>query len=50
LGLIDELIGNQSIPTFPQNTDGIDPSGTNITMRNLIITSYDDAVAVKSAH
>lgn len=44
------MIGNQSIPTFPQNTDGIDSSGTNITMRNLIITSYDDDVAVKSAH
>jgi polygalacturonase len=32
------------------NTDGIDPSGTNITIRNLTITSYDDAVAVKPAN
>ena len=32
------------------NTDGIDPSGKNIIIRNLTITSYDDAVAVKPAH
>jgi polygalacturonase len=38
------------IPTYPFNTDGIDPSGTNILIRNVTITSYDDAVAVKPAH
>jgi len=32
------------------NTDGIDPSGTNITIRNVKITNYDDAVAVKPAN
>jgi polygalacturonase len=32
------------------NTDGIDPSGSNIIIRNVTITSYDDAVAVKPAH
>jgi polygalacturonase len=38
------------IPTFPLNTDGIDPSGTNVTIRNVIITNWDDAVAVKPAN
>lgn len=38
------------LPTYALNTDGIDPSGTNITIRNLTITSYDDAVAVKPAN
>ena len=39
-----------NVPTFPLNTDGIDPSGTNITIRNVTITNYDDAVAVKPAN
>jgi polygalacturonase len=38
------------IPTFPLNTDGIDPSGTNVTIRNVKITNYDDAVAVKPSN
>lgn len=38
-----------NIPTFPLNTDGIDPSGTNIVIRNVTITNFDDAVAVKPA-
>lgn len=38
------------IPTFPLNTDGIDPSGRNIYMKNLTITNFDDAVAVKPAN
>jgi polygalacturonase len=38
------------IPTFPLNTDGIDPSGTNVTIRNVKITNFDDAVAVKPAN
>lgn len=39
-----------NIPTFPLNTDGIDPSGTNIHIRNVTITNFDDAVAVKPAN
>mmetsp|Transcript_15723 Transcript_15723/g.26505 ORF Transcript_15723/g.26505 Transcript_15723/m.26505 type:complete len:420 (-) Transcript_15723:68-1327(-) len=36
-----------SLPTMPLNTDGIDPSGSNVTIRNVNITNWDDAVAVK---
>ena len=36
--------------TFPLNTDGIDPSGTNVVIRDVKITSFDDAVAVKPAN
>lgn len=35
------------LPVFPLNTDGIDPSGTNITIEDCYIENYDDAVAVK---
>lgn len=35
------------MPTFPLNTDGIDPSGKNILIENVTITNFDDAVAVK---
>ena len=45
-GHFDHALG---IPTFPLNTDGIDPSGTNIVIRNVTITNFDDAVAVKPA-
>lgn len=38
------------IPTFPLNTDGIDPAGTNVHIRNVTITNFDDAVAVKPAN
>jgi hypothetical protein len=41
---------NAGIPTFPLNTDGIDPSGTNVYIRNVTITNFDDAVAVKPAN
>jgi len=37
-------------PTFPLNTDGIDPSGKNIYIHDVKITNFDDAVAVKPAH
>jgi len=37
-------------PVFPLNTDGIDPSGSNVLIRNVNITNYDDAVAVKPGH
>lgn len=39
-----------SWPTMPLNTDGIDPSGSNVTIRNVKITNWDDAVAVKPGH
>jgi polygalacturonase len=35
------------MPTFPLNTDGIDPAGSNVVIRNVKITSYDDSIAVK---
>jgi hypothetical protein len=35
------------IPTFPLNTDGIDPAGRDILIQNVTITNFDDAVAVK---
>lgn len=42
-GFLDSL----GIPTFPLNTDGIDPAGENILIENVTIQCYDDAVAVK---
>ena len=39
-----------SAPTMPLNTDGIDPSGSNVTIRNVNITNFDDAVAVKPSN
>lgn len=42
-GLLDSF----GIPTFPLNTDGIDPAGENILIENVTIQCYDDAVAVK---
>jgi len=39
--------------TFPLNTDGIDVSGINYTLRRIKITNYDDAIVPKpsnSAH
>ena len=32
---------------LPLNTDGIDPSATNILIQNVTINNYDDTVAVK---
>jgi len=51
---LDRLLGMSSdfslpIPTFPLNTDGIDPSGTNILIERVKITNFDDAVAIKPA-
>uniref|UniRef100_A0A7S1GE72 Endo-polygalacturonase n=1 Tax=Bicosoecida sp. CB-2014 TaxID=1486930 RepID=A0A7S1GE72_9STRA len=37
-------------PTFPLNTDGIDPSGQNVTIERVSITNFDDAVAVKPSN
>ena len=49
---LGQLLGNDlglglSIPTFPLNTDGIDPAGSNILIERVKITNFDDAVAVK---
>lgn len=38
------------IPTFPLNTDGIDPAGRNVWISNVTITNFDDAIAVKPTH
>ena len=35
------------VPSYPLNTDGIDPEGRNILIERVNITNYDDAVAVK---
>eukprot|EP01006_Ploeotia_vitrea_P046039 TRINITY_DN66990_c2_g1_i1.p1 TRINITY_DN66990_c2_g1~~TRINITY_DN66990_c2_g1_i1.p1 ORF type:complete len:475 (+),score=271.71 TRINITY_DN66990_c2_g1_i1:34-1458(+) len=43
-GLLDVMSG---LPTFPLNTDGIDPRGIDGVFVNLTITNFDDAVAVK---
>ena len=45
-GIINGL-GGLELPTFPLNTDGIDPSGKNALIERVNITNYDDAVAVK---
>eukprot|EP00056_Hartaetosiga_gracilis_P015980 m.3535 g.3535 ORF g.3535 m.3535 type:complete len:491 (+) comp3576_c0_seq1:3-1475(+) len=38
------------IPTFPLNTDGIDPAGKDIHIYNCSIENFDDAIAVKPSH
>ena len=51
--LLSILIGDRmelSIPIMPLNTDGVDPAGSNVTIRNLNITCFDDAVAVKPSN
>ena len=48
--LLVGLITWLNVPTFPLNTDGIDPSGRNFTIRDVYIENFDDAVAVKPAH
>lgn len=40
-------VGEDIIPTFPLNTDGIDPAGVHVLIENVTIENYDDAVAVK---
>jgi hypothetical protein len=37
----------RDIPTFPLNTDCIDPAGLNILIEDSFLQNYDDAVAVK---
>ena len=51
--LLSILVGDRpmlSIPILPLNTDGVDPAGSNVTIRNLNITCFDDAVAVKPSN
>lgn len=53
LSAFETMLGDHtmlSMPTMPLNTDGIDPYGSNVTIRNVNITNYDDAVAVKPSH
>ena len=40
-------LDGMTLPTFPLNTDGVDPAGKDILIERLNITNYDDAVAVK---
>jgi len=52
---LDQLFGfgpksSLPFPTFPLNTDGIDPTATDVLIENVTITNYDDAVAVKPGH
>ena len=39
-----------SSPADSPNTDGIDPAGRNITIRNVVIDNGDDNIAIKSGH
>ena len=39
--------GAWNLPMFPLNTDGIDPSGRNILIKNITCQNFDDVVAVK---
>ena len=43
----NNLFEHYKIPTFPLNTDGIDLSVVNATVRNFNITNFDDSVAIK---
>lgn len=47
--LIENIIINVDTkpPIYPLNTDGIDPSAENVIIRNVNITNYDDAIAIK---
>lgn len=46
-GFLDPQHG---IPTFPLNTDGIDPAGSEIHIHHGKITNFDDAVVFKPCH
>ncbi|KAJ8612226.1 hypothetical protein CTAYLR_002928 [Chrysophaeum taylorii] len=36
-----------SLPMFPFNTDGIDVAGTDVLIENVVVSNWDDIVAVK---
>jgi polygalacturonase len=40
-------LGNSSSKVYPLNTDGIDIAAVNVTVFNVNITNYDDAIVVK---
>lgn len=44
---LEKILEELGVPTFPLNTDGIDPSGKNVLIEDVSITCFDDAVAVK---
>lgn len=44
---LEKILEALGVPTFPLNTDGIDPRGKNVLIENVNITNFDDAVAVK---
>ena len=46
---LEKILEALGVPTFPLNTDGIDPKGKNVLIENVNITNFDDAVAVKPA-
>ena len=39
----------KSVPMFPFNTDGIDVAGEDITIRDIVVSNYDDVVAIKTS-
>ena len=50
--VLDKVLGDSewSMPTMPLNTDGVDIMGSNVTIKRLNVTNWDDAVAVKPAN
>ncbi len=38
---------NLTVPTFPLNTDGVDPYAVNVSIHDFKINNFDDAIAVK---
>eukprot|EP00632_Arachnochrysis_sp_CCMP2950_P003245 CAMPEP_0185702702 /NCGR_PEP_ID=MMETSP1164-20130828/12673_1 /TAXON_ID=1104430 /ORGANISM="Chrysoreinhardia sp, Strain CCMP2950" /LENGTH=616 /DNA_ID=CAMNT_0028369939 /DNA_START=48 /DNA_END=1898 /DNA_ORIENTATION=+ len=36
-----------SVPMFPFNTDGVDVAGTDVLLEHLVVSNFDDVVAVK---
>lgn len=50
LGERDDQINGFTFITFPLNTDGIDPAGSNVLIERVNIINFDDAVAVKPQH
>ena len=39
----------KSVPMFPFNTDGIDVAGEDVTIRDIVVSNYDDVVAIKAS-
>ena len=52
---LGKLLGNDleysvKVPTFPLNTDGIDPAATNVLIERVKITNFEDAIVIKPSH